>query len=987
MPEEFDPLRYIASYSDLIQVYGADPVAGRWHWVHFGQAEGRDPFRFNPFFYGASNPDLIPLFGSHYTAYTDHYIRQGFAAGRSTTSFDHLGYSASNSDLLVVFGTNATALAQHYIDFGYNEGRSFNRVDAYLYGASNPDVAAAYGDDRAGLLGHYINYGFYEQRPTSGFDPIQYVAANKDLLLFGYQNHPNEALRHYLQTGADEGRPTDFDERAYILTYSDLAANALTDEQALNHWMNVGVHEGRVGDALFGHDQASHAIPGGVVAARFDRPGDRDWFEIDLTQGELAVFKVSGASGIGTISLHDQYGRLLTSDRLSGGGLDYMPTSSGRYYVVVSSNQPSDYSLLHMRGGDTLSIGGRNYTDADFAGLQNIRYLETRDHYETVLGPNAQNAGIRFVNAISNAGSITDASAYTVGITVDVRAGGADVVRTGSADDQVLTGNGAQTITLGNGNDFVDGPITASHLIDAGSGYDVLRSMVPLNVPSVTIDLSRITGFERFESNDLQLTATGPYAPGTFDIIAAGTFNSIGLASGASNPASVFNVYAEGGQTFLGVGLLSGSVNFFGGAGDDHLRFNPAVDGRPITATGGGGFDTVRVSFNLASDEDFEGLSGFERLLGDDIRLGARAAQVGFQRLELDPNDDNHIVFESGFDADIETTLLTIDSPSSNTAGIDRGVQLIDASQSDAPLNLRAVATEFQATDTVIGSRFTTDVMNLDYWIFSRPIAGNPPTPNGVNLTGVSGVDTINVTIRGSSLRPMSEGWIYLDTQADEIEAPAQTINFIGVTKGEGADLIYAPIDASAATADLVVNGASYLKSGSGDDVILAAQLVRTIIEGNGGNDTIIGGGQLDQITGGAGNDVITGGGGADQIDGGADADRFRYTDFLESRPADPDRITGFVSGTDVIDVTDIQDPVYGGHTISFRGNAPTLAAAQALLTPRDGTFDAVYQQDAAALWFDNGDGVLDANDLQIILPGVALLTGADVLDGTMIVA
>jgi serralysin len=987
MPEEFDPLRYIASYSDLIQVYGADPVSGRWHWVHYGQAEGRDPFRFNPFFYGASNPDLIPLFGSYYTAYTDHYIRQGFAAGRSTTSFDYLGYSASNSDLLVTFGTNASALAQHYIDFGYNEGRSFNRFDPYLYGASNPDVAAAFGDDRAALLGHYINYGFYEGRPTSGFDPIQYVAANKDLLLLGYQNYPDEALRHYLQTGADEGRPTDFDERAYILTYSDLAANALTDEQALSHWMNVGVHEGRVGDALFGHDQASHTLPGDVVAARFDRPGDRDWFAVDLTQGELAVFKVSGASGIGTITLHDQQGRPLTTDRLSGGGLDYMPTSSGRYYVVVTSEQTSDYSLLHMRGGETLSIGGRNYSDADFAGLQNIRYLETRDHYETVLGPNAQNAGIRFVNAISNAGSITDASAYTVGITVDVRAGGADVVRTGSADDQVLTGNGAQTITLGNGNDFVDGPITSGHLIDAGSGYDVLRSIVPLNVPAVVIDLARITGFERFESNDLMLTATGPYAGGTFDIIPTGSFSQIALQSGASNPLSVFNVYGHTGWTALSVGLLAGSVNFFGGTGDDWLGFDPDVVGRPITAIGGAGLDRISVRSGLASDEDFAGLSGFELLVGDNIRLGELAAQVGFQKLELDPNDDNHIVFESGFDANIETTLLNTSSPNPFTAGIDSGVQLIDAGQSDAPLNLRAVGTELQATDTVIGSRFTTDVMNVDYWIFSRPIFGNPPTPNGVDLTGVSGVDTINITIRGSSLRPMSEGWIYLDTQAGEVEAPAQTINVIGVTLGAGEDLIYAPIDASAATADLVVNGASYLKSGSGDDVILAAQLVRTIIEGNGGNDSIIGGAQLDQITGGAGNDVITGGGGADQIDGGADADRFRYTDFLESRPVDPDRITGFVSGSDVVDVTDIQDPVYDGHVISFRGNAPTLAAAQALLTPRDGTFDAVYQQDAAALWFDNGDGVLDANDLQIILPGVAFLTGADVLDGTMIVA
>jgi Ca2+-binding RTX toxin-like protein len=54
------------------------------------------------------------------------------------------------------------------------------------------------------------------------------------------------------------------------------------------------------------------------------------------------------------------------------------------------------------------------------------------------------------------------------------------------------------------------------------------------------------------------------------------------------------------------------------------------------------------------------------------------------------------------------------------------------------------------------------------------------------------------------------------------------------------------------------------------------------VIEGRGGNDTILGGAGNDKMYGGAGNDVIDGGSGSDHIYGGPGSDTIRATDGMK---------------------------------------------------------------------------------------------------------
>ena len=150
-------LKYIASYSDLIGVFGTNAEAGVAHYIQNGLHEGRTA-TFDALKYTASYADLINAFGANATAAETHYIANGYAEGRTAT-FDALKYTASYADLINAFGTNATAAAAHYIGNGYAEGRTAT-FDALKYTASYGDLINAFGTNATAAETHYITNGY-----------------------------------------------------------------------------------------------------------------------------------------------------------------------------------------------------------------------------------------------------------------------------------------------------------------------------------------------------------------------------------------------------------------------------------------------------------------------------------------------------------------------------------------------------------------------------------------------------------------------------------------------------------------------------------------------------------------------------------------------------------------------------------------------------------------------------------------------------------
>jgi hypothetical protein len=237
----FDPWEYIASHTDLIQAFGANPQAGFDHYITSGFNAGYATNSFDAVEYLASNPDLI---AAHFTAASaeQHYVGHGYNEHRATTSFDAAEYLASNPDLIQAGFTPASAL-QHYASNGYFEHRPTSSFDATEYLASNPDLIAA-GFTPASALQHYVSTGYFEHRPTTSFDVVEYLASNPDLIQAAFT--PAAALQHYISNGYFEHRPTNsFDATEYLASNPDLIQAGFTPASASQHYAAHGYFEHR----------------------------------------------------------------------------------------------------------------------------------------------------------------------------------------------------------------------------------------------------------------------------------------------------------------------------------------------------------------------------------------------------------------------------------------------------------------------------------------------------------------------------------------------------------------------------------------------------------------------------------------------------------------------------------------------------------------------------------------------------------------------
>ena len=162
--QAFDPLRYIAGYSDLRAVYGTDTSQALNHFLIAGFGEGRNPGAFDALRYVAGYSDLRAVYGTDTVRATQHYILFGAAEGRNPDAFDPLRYIASSSDLIGAFGADASAGAWHYIVAGAGEGRSTTAFDPARYLAAYSDLRAAFGTDTVRATQHYILFGYAEGR-------------------------------------------------------------------------------------------------------------------------------------------------------------------------------------------------------------------------------------------------------------------------------------------------------------------------------------------------------------------------------------------------------------------------------------------------------------------------------------------------------------------------------------------------------------------------------------------------------------------------------------------------------------------------------------------------------------------------------------------------------------------------------------------------------------------------------------------------------
>lgn len=593
--------------------------------------------------------------------------------------FDRAYYLATNGDVAAA-GIDPW---QHYLQYGWREGRNPNGLfDVRFYLSSYRDVAAA----KIEPLAHYMQYGWRENRDASpAFSTSAYLFKYQDVRAAGIN-----PLSHYLNDGQREGRTLEyygneaivegFDRAFYLAKNPDVAATGI-DPYA--HYQAWGNREGRAPNALFDKAWYLARYPD-VAAAGIDPFGhylSNGWREGRDPSSNFSTEKYFVATGLARTNnpltyylSFERYQALGNFDRAelpqivqarADGNAQFVFGGSTRFDIgsqfirVTSPGSPLNGRDLF--GYDQFFLAN-SPADFAFTGTGRFpRYVALGPGNDSVTGN--FDLGGQITNFIPGEGSLTIDATFNNGAiapqgaaissNIDIRGtayvsflgrGGADTIRSGSADDTLTLGNGINFADGGDGKDF----LYWSHAVLA----DMLTGRASSRFAAMFDDT-----FMRIEN-----LGGSPY-----DDILLGDNANNRLSGSSVSPGTSGNdiLVGRGGDDLLEGGadndvLIGGSGGdrLFGGDGNDILidgadGFDAAQFG-PM-ANGGAGND-VLVYF-LGSGGDIgrgnmaDGGEGADRYIIDPSRgswgsIGVRLSQIDGDKIDLSllRNQDGSVV-------------------------------------------------------------------------------------------------------------------------------------------------------------------------------------------------------------------------------------------------------------------------------------------------------------------------------------------------------
>ncbi|MFN7780691.1 MAG: hypothetical protein ACK5RK_17805, partial [Betaproteobacteria bacterium] len=513
------------------------------------------------------------------------------------------------------------------------------------------------------------------------------------------------------------------------------------------------------------------------------------------------------------------------NDRVTGGALaDTIDGGSGNDTIDGSS------------GADRIAGGGGNDAVVYRVGAAT---LDGGADSDTLIVGSAVTLDLEQPNQNASAGAVVlgfenvDAGGATDAVTL---LGGADAntLRGGSGDDSIDGGGGADLLAAGVGNDSV-AYATAALSIDGGTGVDRLRVG-----SGVTLNLNLTN----------QNIGAGPSVAGFENVDAADSTQSVTLV-GTSGVNTLV-----GGSAADVIDGAGGADTLLGNAGSDRIVYS----GTAVVIDGGVADNDVLVVKSAAtidlsaadqSSDDTANVTGFESvdatdsaesvtLTGDaDVNtlIGGSAADLidgtGGADSLLGNAGSDRIVY-SGTAAAIDGGVAD------NDVLVVKSAATIDLSAADQSSNDTAVVPGFESVDATASTQ-------------------------SVTLTGDAGVNTLI----GGSAADLIDGTGGADTLLGN--AGSDRIVYSGtaaVIDGGVAD-IDALVVKSAATIDLTAadqssNDAAVITGFESVDATDSTQSVT--LTGDAGVNTLIGGGAVDVIDGAGGDDTLLGNAGSDRI-------------------------------------------------------------------------------------------------------------------------
>jgi Ca2+-binding RTX toxin-like protein len=606
------------------------------------------------------------------------------------------------------------------------------------------------------------------------------------------------------------------------------------------------------------------------------------------------TFNVTGGAGNDSLT-----GGAGADTFTSGAGSDTIKGNAGSDTIAFGANLTAADQIDGGADSDTVTLTGDYSAGLTFGATTMVNVENLTLATGTAYNFTTDDATVASGQNLNVVGS----GATTLTFNGAAETNGSFSITTGSGNDALTGGAGADTFTSGSGNDTLKGNagadtfamaanLTAADQIDGGADSDTVT--LTGNYSGLTFGATTMVNVE-----NLNLGASSTYNL---------TTNDATVASGQTLTVSASSTF---GLTFNGAAETNGSFNITSGTGNDVLTggagadtFNPGSG--TDTISGGAGNDTITMTRYMTAADVIDGGANSDTvsLAGDysaGITFGA-TTMINVETLSLTAGTGGSGPFQYKLTTNDATVAsgqtLTVDGSALGSTNI---VTFNGSAETNGTFNITTGA----AADTLTGGA-GSDVLNSGSGIDTITTGTGNDTVNagagadtivlGANLTASDvidgGADSDTVTLTGD----YSAGITFGATTMTNVES---------MTLGTGFSYKFTTNDATVASGQTLTIDGSALASGNTLTWTGSAETNGTFnITGGAGNDVMVGGSGIDTLSGGAGNDTITGGAGADILSGSTGSDKFVYTAVSNSASTNYDTISDIDFSADTIDIT-----------------------------------------------------------------------------------